>query len=512
MMKTLIDNVYWDDLVLNIEKNDTGWFTPNMSLVAAAFFDYYLVSNSRFVAVRQESGKTIHSEINIPKGLLESLKQSRTAHFFITTADGLMEACAGSIHPSDDLKLKKTQPYGYLVLMKKWDQKYLDHLATIIGSEIEIKTSPDSIVWDKSSAIQAKIMLTGWDGLAVAELISNRDLNLNFHVTQYIFYIIIAFVLLILFLFNFMSRIWIYKPLKLVTDVLKTDNHQSIDQLKKTPAEYGHIGDLFEAYVTQKQELIEAKEKAEESDRLKSSFLSSMSHEIRTPMNSIIGFSELLKDEEDCDKMQKYISFIQNSGCNLLLLINDLIDLSKIEAGIFSISYETFNLKEMFAELEETYNFELEKREKPMVKLHISHPAGDFMILSDPIRIQQALSNLLTNAVKFTTVGSVSLSYHKENDELIFTVADTGTGIPIEDQQKIFERFTRFDYQWLNTEGSGIGLSIVEKIAFMLKGRIWLKSVIGEGSSFFFSIPFNDSVAYVPPAIKTKTPNCYECK
>lgn len=487
---TLNDYAYWDDLVIATEKKDIRWFDTGITFVASSIFDYYSVINTNFEIVSQMSSQNIHSEINIPKGLLESLKQSRTSHFYMMTSDGLMEVGACSIHPSIDLKLKKSPARGFLIVMRKLDQKYLTHFATVIGSKIEIKTSPDSVLSKgKSSGIQAKIVLTGWDGTPIAYLVSNKDLNLDFQTTQYVFFIIMAFVLFMLILVYLSSRKWIYKPLKLVADILETDSQKSIDQLKKAQSKYGRIGDLFEAYVTQKRELLEAKEQAEKSDKLKSAFLANMSHEIRTPMNSILGFSELLEKETDENTRIQYLKTIQFNGDNLMKLLDDLMDLSKIEAGELTLRISHFKVGVVFLELQEIYERELEKRKKTNVQLYFELPDSELILYSDPFRIKQILSNLLTNAIKFTEQGRITFGCHSKNGEFVFFVTDTGTGIPEEHQKIIFDRFVKYNYKSLNSEGSGIGLSIVEKIVSMLKGRIWLKSVEGEGSSFYFSIP-----------------------
>ena len=245
---------------------------------------------------------------------------------------------------------------------------------------------------------------------------------------------------------------------------------------------------IFLLYVI-KKEFERQKRKAEKSDKLKSAFLANMSHEIRTPMNAIVGFSQLLNDGAGSDNKQQYINIIQNSSDNLLRLINDIIDLSKIEAEALEIKNTRINVRELFTELKDVCSLEILKREKPDVQVSYNLPDEDIIVQTDPLRLKQVLSNLLNNALKFTSHGTIIFRCEKKDKELIFTVSDTGTGIPEEDQSKIFDRFTKFNYHGMNTEGSGIGLSIAEKLVSLLNGRIWFDSIFGKGSNFFFSIP-----------------------
>ncbi len=238
-----------------------------------------------------------------------------------------------------------------------------------------------------------------------------------------------------------------------------------------------------------KKEFIRQKENAVKSDKLKSAFLANMSHEIRTPMNAIVGFSELLGNGSDSDNKQQFIRIIQNSSYNLLRLINDIIDLSKIEAGDLEIKYSDINIRELFKELKETYSLDLIKREKTDILISYLLDV-DLVIQSDPLRLKQVLSNLINNAVKFTSQGTIIFRCEKKGKEIIFSVSDSGIGIPEEDQKKIFERFIKFNYNGMNTEGSGIGLSIADKFVNLLGGKIWFKSIVGEGTNFFFSLPY----------------------
>ncbi|MDX2413961.1 MAG: HAMP domain-containing sensor histidine kinase [Bacteroidales bacterium] len=245
---------------------------------------------------------------------------------------------------------------------------------------------------------------------------------------------------------------------------------------------------IFLLYIV-KKEYHRQKQNALRSDKLKTAFLTNMSHEIRTPMNSIIGFSQLLLDETDSDRKEKYSKIIHTSSNNLLLLLNDIIDLSKIEANDIKIEFSNFSVRELFTELKESFSLELTSCGKEQVTLDFSISSSDYSIYSDKLRLKQVLSNLLNNAIKFTSDGSIRFSCERLNNEYVFSVEDTGTGIPLEDQKIIFKRFTRFNYKGLNANSAGIGLSIVEKILDMLNSKIYVHSVIGEGSNFFFKLP-----------------------
>jgi signal transduction histidine kinase len=222
-----------------------------------------------------------------------------------------------------------------------------------------------------------------------------------------------------------------------------------------------------------------------------------MSHEIRTPMNAIVGFSQLLEDEPEGDDKQRYISIIQNSSEQLLRLVNDILDMSKFEADDVGLKYSDFSIREVFVEMKDSIELELLKRGQTDVKVEYSLPMGDMIVHSDLIRVKQVLSNLTSNAIKFTIRGTISFICIKKNKDIIFSVSDTGTGISEEDQKEIFNRFTRFNYMGLNTEGTGIGLSIVERIITLLKGKLWIQSVVNKGTTFFFSLPYTNPGSFL---------------
>ncbi len=239
--------------------------------------------------------------------------------------------------------------------------------------------------------------------------------------------------------------------------------------------------------------LIEAKIKAEESDKLKTSFLENLSHEIRTPLNGIIGFTNLLKlktaNESD---QEKYLQLIEDSGLHLLNIINDLIDISKIEAGQIDIQKEKFNLNLLMDELFVFFNDSSRYKKHPVtLGLVKALPDDESFIHTDPLRLKQILINLLGNSFKYTNEGRIDFGYEPENKNSVrFFVKDTGIGIPDSAQNIIFNRFRQVDESSTRKyEGSGLGLSICEGLVRAMNGKIWFTSRLGQGSEFFFSIP-----------------------
>lgn len=236
-----------------------------------------------------------------------------------------------------------------------------------------------------------------------------------------------------------------------------------------------------------------AKQKAEESDRLKSLFLSNMSHEIRTPMNAIIGFAEMLQDQElNIEEKDRFLEVIIKSGDNLLRLINDIIDISRIEAGQLKIIYSDCYLNELFTEFEISFNRELSRLRKDHLKLYVQpgNSDTDFAVYTDPVRLRQIITNLVGNAIKFTDEGFVEIGYRIKGDNIEFYVRDSGIGIPADHQRLVFERFGQVkEAASYNLSGTGLGLTISKNLVEMLGGRMWLDSFPGEGSTFWFTIP-----------------------
>jgi signal transduction histidine kinase/CheY-like chemotaxis protein len=239
-------------------------------------------------------------------------------------------------------------------------------------------------------------------------------------------------------------------------------------------------------------ELIKAREQAKESDHLKSSFLANISHEIRTPMNGILGFIQILKESNlTGEEQQEYISFVEKSGARMMNILNDIIAISKIETKQMEISISKTDINEQIENIYTHFKPEAENK-RIQISIKKSLLANEAFIKTDKDKIYSIISNLVNNAIKFTSSGSVEFGYEKKGNYLNFFVKDTGIGIPGENKELIFEKFRQgSDSISRNFEGAGLGLYISKAFVEMIGGKIWFESEPEKGSIFYFSIPYN---------------------
>lgn len=288
--------------------------------------------------------------------------------------------------------------------------------------------------------------------------------------------------------------------------------------LNKTIIKFKHIIETFAHQVSValqrsqlEYELVQAKTKAEESDKLKTAFLANMSHEIRTPMNGILGFAEMLNDDQLSEgNRKKYVEIINNNGKMLMSLIDDVIDFAKIEARQIKILEQEFSLNALLTQVHSSFLSESLRKERKNVKLKIHKSLGneECYIQSDPNRVRQILTNLVGNAFKFTKEGYIEFGYNPpKHNKLEFFVKDTGIGIPEDKIDLIFERFVQADYSRSRRySGSGLGLAISRGFVELLGGEMWAKSKEHEGSVFYFNIPYVPAKKKSLEEIESKKP------
>jgi PAS domain S-box-containing protein len=277
---------------------------------------------------------------------------------------------------------------------------------------------------------------------------------------------------------------------------LKVKNKALYEKDQELQATNKQLADLNNKLEEQNAGLIAAKNKAEESDRLKSAFLANMSHEIRTPMNAIMGFAEILSESESLTETEKeFADTIYQRSHHLLSIINDIVDISKIEANLLSIHKNKFDLNHFLDELKSTFKQILQQKNKTNLDIIIEKEKGRKIIFTDKNRLEQIITNLVGNSIKYTDSGNITIRYNNlTNNKIQFTISDTGIGIPADQQVKIFDRFIMANNAISDKqEGTGLGLAIAKSLSAILGGEIWIDPNYNDGASFHFTIENLDS-------------------
>ena len=487
----------WDEFVSFIRKRDLIWYNNIIAQEIDIFKASQMVvydENNRLVI--QTKTPKIKSEEFIPKEAMDKLDKLGLSIFYMKIPEGYVEVFGASVHPSFDLLKNKTKSSGYFFVIRLMDQSYLSNIEGKANSKVFL-TKTLNVNSKKENKISSFYSLKDFNGKRIARMQFERNFEVYFKNAINILYVIIVFFIINLIVNLIYTRKLVYYPLDLVRRALESGNRKAIKELKKTTGEFSYIGNLFEENSNQKIELVKAKIKAEEGDRLKSSFLANLSHEIRTPMNAINGFTELLlnTDISESEKLE-YLNVIEKSGKNLVGIIDDLIEMSKIDSNQLTPNLTVVNLDSCINELYETVKITIKNKDIDFKLIQPKAPTK-FNIITDDIKLKQVIINLLTNALKFTERGSVTFGFEiDEKNELInFTVKDTGLGIDEDNHKNIFDRFKRVDSDIsIKVGGLGLGLAISKAYVDLLGGTITLESKVGEGSTFYFSIPLKYSI------------------
>ncbi|MFN3754378.1 ATP-binding protein [Flavobacterium sp.] len=482
----------WDEFVNFIATKDNKWYNETidneLEIYDAEYLGAYDAQKNFIIRTPTPKIKTLDF---IPKQAMDLLNSEGIKKFYLKIPEGIVEVTGAAIHPSDDPLKNKTKTSGYFFVVRLMDQEYIENLEHITNAKVQFLAT-DKKTKQAENVISSAFVLKDFNGKILGQLLFKRSFEVYFKNTINLLYVIIVAFFVSLLINLIYTRRLVYYPLDLVRRVLETGNKKAIKLLKESNGEFRDIGNLFEENNNQKLELISAKIKAEESDRLKSSFLANLSHEIRTPMNAINGFTDLIlnTDINETEKVE-YLNVIEKSGKNLVSIIDDLIEMSKIDSNQISPNYTVVNLESCVNELYETVKVTIPKKSIEFILIKSSMPA-EFNIITDDIKLKQVIINLLTNAIKFTDTGMVTFGYEidEKNEQIHFTIRDTGLGIDEQEHQNIFDRFKRVDSDVsIKVGGLGLGLAISKAYVELLGGTITLESKVGEGSTFYFSIP-----------------------
>ena len=480
-----------DDLVEFTKSRSTKWYNEHIiGAINSLKVDYICVYDTAFNIISETSSLKILSRRFIPRAAVSEMLKLRYSNFFLLTTEGLVEVSAASIHPTFDRYHNKTQPSGYVFLVRFWDLSFKTKLSKITSSRVDFQQLSDQKSNNDHSVLSVSKNLTSADHKTVSHIVFNRDFNLNFRTSKSLLLITVISFMLGMVVYIVYARLWIYQPLNLITKILESENTTAISKLQQSAGEFSYIGILFEDYFKQRKTLELAKQKAEESDKLKSAFLSNIAHEIRTPMHGILGFADMLKTASlSAQQMQEYITIIEKSSARMLNTITDLIEISRIESGQTEINQSLINIDGQLDSIYAIFKPEADKKGVHLTINNNSETEGSYL-RTDREKLDTILTQLLKNAIKYTKRGSIEIGYVLKGKYVEYFVKDTGIGIEMDKQQAIFGRFTQADNSLSKIyEGAGLGLSITKAYVEMLDGTIWVESEPGKGSTFFFTLP-----------------------
>lgn len=490
----VIDATYWDEFVEFTKTRDLEWFNISVANVLDAYkLEYVCVYTNEGELITKVSTNKIQTKEFIPKEAIEKLQQKKLDNFYLKIPEGIVEVFGATIHPSNDPFKNKTKPSGCFFMVRLLDNEYFADIEKISTSNIKFYEGNEKA----NKTVFSIVPLKDYNNQVVSNIYFKRAYNIDFWITKTIL-MIMGFALIISWLIYYIyANKWSKLPLSFIKKILREKDQSAINSLKNIKGEFRYIGKLFEENQKQTEELEKAKIKAEESDKLKSAFLMNLSHEIRTPMNAIIGFSELLSNPEVSNaERQEYAKVIRESGKNLIEIIDDLVEMSKIDSKLVKPNLQSFDLHDLVHTIFKPYET-LYTNSDVEFKL-ISPEINDKLIISDKTKLSEIITNLLNNSHKFTEKGYVIFEYEfdeKEN-KIKFSVKDSGIGIKKEFQENIFKRFSKVNSQGISgNEGLGLGLAISKAYVEMLDGDIYFESKEGIGTTFYFSIPlvYDDS-------------------
>ena len=498
MSTSLIDQVawdysYWDEFVESIKKNDTDWYKENITTILTSFHvDYSAVYDKSRQKAHDACSELLEETPEIPEGVFKALEDKPAISFYLSTKSGFLKVSGCSVHPTNDPTHTATPSEGYIFVAILLSKTYLQELSTLSGSTVFTSSVEDSSYNKGKFNLVSEKRLYSFDGTTIGYIrFDKKSEGLRLHniASLQITIFLIITIITTWFAIRFSLKRWVINPIRTVSEIIENEDSGKIPLLNNASDEFREVGRLFRKHLTQKEELIKAKDKAEESDRLKSAFLANMSHEIRTPMNSIMGFAGLLKEPDlSAEQREKYTSLIEDAGERMLDIISDLIAISRIESGQEEVKISLFNLNELL-----DYNYILFKNTAAHKGIELSIEKKEetslVNIKSDRDKVYTILTNLLSNALKYTGKGNVDFGYELVQEYVRFYVRDTGIGIPSDKIDKIFNRFIQADLSYTKQyEGTGLGLPISKAYAEMLGGKIWVESEKGKGSCFYFTI------------------------
>jgi signal transduction histidine kinase len=499
------DYTPWDEMVQYVAQGNRQWAVENLDVALTTYGAdsiHIFRPNGRRVFANHTAEEPRLVHLDPPPGLFAMLdKGPRLRHFFLYFEGKLVEGRAATIHPSWDND-RTTTPRGYLIAYRVWNAPRLTQLQRVTGMHPSLVSPRDG--WPavdergrEAGVVTVAHVLPNVVGQPIAALrltyVSDVLARASLASTEAVRLVMLAVVALLTTVMLAVSA-WCFRPLTHLAAYLRDREGRHLDAVRRAGTEYARLGDQAQAFFEQQAELTAARDRAEQASRHKSEFLANMSHEIRTPLNGVVGMLGFLEDSSLDAQQREWVLTARASAGTLLGVINDVLDVSKIESGRLEIESRPFVLDRLVRETAAAHAAVCIGKG---VAFHVElapDTAGTFV--GDALRLRQILGNLLSNAVKFTQAGSVTVRLARTVTGIRLTVADTGVGIPPDRQQAVFESFVQADGSTTrHYGGTGLGLTIVRHLVTLMGGQIRLSSRLGEGSEFVVELPLVETAA-----------------
>jgi len=495
------DYTRWDDFVAFTKRPNPTWGRINLTESIATFgLDAAWVLDERFqpIFTANPSGTARFDSLPVPLGALHAALRTRPIrHFFTPSPEAPLEIWTSPIQPSDDFS-RKAPISGYYIVARRWTPSRIAELGRLAHGSTAVVPRPGPRIelggWADTGLIRTASPLLNLRGDPVALVVLETTFPMapRVHAAARLALILMLCGALILFaLMAWGLTHWVVRPLSAITASLRREDPGLLQETTSLGDEFGDLGRLVRDFFEQKQHLVEAREEALTAVQAKSRFLAGISHELRTPMHGVLSFARFgCQDARTAEREEliEYFQQIEESGRTLLALLDDLLDLSKFEAGRMKLEFEEAPVEDIVAAAAQ--EFESLYREKRLT-LTIRIEEGLRPAVVDRMKLRQVLRNLLSNAAKFTPEGgSVAVSLEPRAEVARIGVQDTGRGIPEGELESIFETFTQASNHESHVGGTGLGLALCREIILAHGGRIWAENVKPAGARITAEIPF----------------------
>jgi signal transduction histidine kinase len=502
----------WDDFVAFARKPDPKWGKLYLTESISTFgvdIAWVLDDHFRLLFTANPKSDEALSPLPFPDvSLATYLNQSPISHFYARTPKGILEIWTSPLQPSSDFA-RKVPPAGYYIIGRLWTPARVAELATLLEGTVVLDDREGIPAGGTASSetglIQISMPLADPHGDPTTTLVFSTTfpLALRVHSAVRVVMFLMMGGALVLFLGVSLSLTrWVVRPLALIKESLRTENPSPLYHLMARHDEFGNLARLVRDFFAQRESLIEARKAAEVAARAKEQFLANISHELRTPMHGILSYSRFGAEEAQTgprEELLDYFGQISECGTTLLALVDQLLDLAKYDAGRMKLEFVELALDEVAQETADEFATLLQERR---VALDIRVEPDLAPVVADRLKVRQVLRNLVSNALKFTPAGGqITIGAGRAGMLARVVVEDSGAGIPQDELESVFDRFSQASNTRSGSGGTGLGLPLCREIVGAHGGRIWAERCAPTGTRMIFEIPFTqpESAGAVPP-------------